>query len=57
MLPGGRRFAEHGAVAEGRELTPLEPVTISARSVIVDEAQPDEAENEVVARRLWAADG
>jgi DNA recombination protein RmuC len=37
VLPGARRFAEHGAVAEGRELPQLEPVTISARTVHVAE--------------------
>ena len=29
VLPGARRFAEHGAVAEGREIPQLEPVTTS----------------------------
>jgi len=33
VLPGARRFAEHGAVATDRELPQLEPVTISARTV------------------------
>jgi DNA recombination protein RmuC len=37
VLPGARRFAEHGAVAEGRELPQLEPVTVSARAVHVAE--------------------
>jgi DNA recombination protein RmuC len=48
VLPGARRFAEHGAVSEGRELPTIEPVTTSARTVHVidgeltdgDEAQP-----------------
>ncbi len=35
VIPGARRFAEHGAVSEGRELPELEQVTISARSVHV----------------------
>ena len=34
VLPAARRFADHGAVAEGREQLPdLEPVTTSARNV------------------------
>jgi DNA recombination protein RmuC len=33
VLPGARRFADHGAAAAGRELPELEPVTLSARSV------------------------
>jgi DNA recombination protein RmuC len=33
VLPGARRFADHGAVAEERELPPVEQVTTSARSV------------------------
>ncbi|MHB8656924.1 MAG: DNA recombination protein RmuC [Solirubrobacteraceae bacterium] len=37
VMPGARRFAEHGAVAEGRELPQLEQVTTSARSVHVAE--------------------
>jgi DNA recombination protein RmuC len=66
VLPGARRFADHGAVAEGRELVPLEHVTISARSVHAAEAEPPggelpgaaapEGEDEVFARRLRAAD-
>ncbi len=41
VLPGARRFAEHGAVAEGTELPELEPVTVSARSVHAAELQLD----------------
>ena len=33
VLPSARRFADHGAVAEGSELPELEPVTVSARPV------------------------
>jgi len=33
VLPGARRFADHGAVSEGRELPAIEQVTVSARSV------------------------
>ncbi len=41
VLPGARRFADHGAVAEGTELPELEPVTVSARSVHAAELQLD----------------
>ncbi len=41
VLPGARRFADHGAVAEGKELPRLEPVTVSARSVHASELQLD----------------
>lgn len=43
VIPGARRFAEHGAVSEGRELPQLEPVTISARSVHVAHDATDPA--------------
>jgi DNA recombination protein RmuC len=56
VLPGARRFAEHGAVAEGRELPMLEHVTVSARSVHAAEAEVVETEEEVNVRRLWAAE-
>jgi DNA recombination protein RmuC len=60
VLPGARRFAEHGAVAEGRELPQLEPVTLSARNVDVIDRLPfedlDAPADEVTARRLRAAD-
>jgi DNA recombination protein RmuC len=35
VLPGARRFAEYGAVGAGSELTDMEQVTVSARSVQV----------------------
>ncbi len=41
VLPGARRFVEHGAVGEGSELPRLEQVTVSARTVRV----PDELED------------
>lgn len=41
VLPGARRFAEHGAVEAGRELPPVEPVTLSARSVHVADVEPE----------------
>jgi DNA recombination protein RmuC len=48
VLPGARRLAEHGAVAEGRDLPPLHQVSLSARSV----APADDE----VSRRRWAAE-
>ena len=55
VLPGARRFAEHGAVPEGSELPALEPVTTSARTLSI--AETDVApEDEFTARRLFAAD-
>ncbi len=61
VLPGARRFADHGAVAEGRELPELEPVTVSARAVHTAELQLDLDGSASVAeprrpRRLRAAD-
>jgi DNA recombination protein RmuC len=40
VLPGARRFAEHGAAASGRELPAIEQVTVAARSV--EEPEPPE---------------
>jgi DNA recombination protein RmuC len=61
VLPGARRFADHGAVAEGRELPQLEPVTLSARSVDAVDRLPfadlESEADEVSARRLRAAEG
>ncbi len=59
VIPGAKRFAEHGAVAEGRELPQLNQVTIAARSVdAADELLLDDipSADEVTARRLRAAD-
>jgi DNA recombination protein RmuC len=69
VLPGARRFAEHGAVAEGRELPQLEQVTVSARTVHAAEIEPLSprtspaaevaqlsVEDEISARRLRAAE-
>src|SRR5436190_23574784 len=39
VMPGARRFAEHGAVSEGREPPALEHVTTSARSVQLSEVR------------------
>jgi DNA recombination protein RmuC len=58
VLPGARRFAEHGAVAEESEIPQLEPVTTNPRSVqarlFADEG--DKADDEITARRLRAAE-
>jgi DNA recombination protein RmuC len=56
VLPGARRFAEHGAVAEGRELPALEHVTINARNVNSAGLEPELSADEVSARRLRAAE-
>ncbi|HEY2438894.1 MAG TPA: DNA recombination protein RmuC [Solirubrobacteraceae bacterium] len=60
VLPSARRFADHGAVAEGTELPELEPVTVSARSVHAAELQldlgPDLVTNRPPRRRLRAAE-
>jgi DNA recombination protein RmuC len=59
VLPGARRFAEHGAVAEDREIPQLEPVTLAARSVHTTEADPDgpdRSAEQLTLRRLRAAD-
>ena len=57
VLPGARRFAEHGAVSEDREMPQIEHVTTSARAVQRAAAAelPTEGD-EITARRLWAAD-
>jgi DNA recombination protein RmuC len=62
VLPAARRFGDHGAVADGRELPELEPVTTSARSVNARELtlelglDPEPSPDEVTARRLRAAE-
>jgi DNA recombination protein RmuC len=43
VLPGARRFAEHGVVPEGRDPERLEPLTLSARTLHV---APLETEDE-----------
>jgi DNA recombination protein RmuC len=60
VLPGARRFADHGAVAEGRELPEIEPVTLAARAVHVapvtdDPDRPEALFDDAPARRLRAA--
>jgi DNA recombination protein RmuC len=54
VLPGARRFADHGAVSEGRDMPELEHVTTSARTVQAAGDPPDH-EDKVLARRLGAA--
>jgi DNA recombination protein RmuC len=64
VLPAARRFADHGAVAEERELPDLEHVTTSARNVNTREltlelgidGEPELAETEPAPRRLRAAE-
>jgi DNA recombination protein RmuC len=61
VLPSARRFADHGAVAEDRELPQLEQVTTNARSVHavagIEEEEADAQYGDVVpAPRLRAAE-
>ncbi len=56
VMPAARRFADHGAVSEGRELPELEHVTVSARTVQLTEVKAIEEQEEALAapRRLFA---
>jgi DNA recombination protein RmuC len=62
VLPAARRFADHGAVAEGRELPQLEHVTTGARNVNATELTLElgiddgESTDRVPPRRLRAAE-
>jgi len=57
VLPGARRFTEHGAASAARELPRLEPVTTSARSVQASGTpDADEEQDEVTIRQLRAAE-
>ncbi len=58
VLPSARRFADHGAVASGRELPEIEQVTVSARTLDSAEVAPDDeaAVEQLTARRLRAAE-
>ena len=60
VLPAARRFADHGAVAEGREFPQLEHVTTAARNVNATELTLDleveEGAPEPQPRRLRAAE-
>jgi DNA recombination protein RmuC len=52
VLPGARRFAEHGVVASGREPERLEPITLSARTLHVAPLETeDEAAEELTLLR------
>jgi len=55
VLPAARRFADHGAVASGRDLPAIEQVTVSARSVAAAEPEEDTVE-QLEFRRLRAAE-
>jgi DNA recombination protein RmuC len=71
VLPGARRFADHGAAAAGREFPELDHVTLNARTVPAADVTPpgltpaeltppeltleSDAEDEITARRLRAA--
>jgi DNA recombination protein RmuC len=57
VLPGARRFAEHGAASPGRELPSIEQVTVAARSVEATETTEDPAgDDEFTVRPLRAAE-
>src|SRR2546421_2226412 len=58
VLPGARRFADHGAASSGRELPSVEQVTIAARSVEAAEAEgdPADADDDLTIRPLRAAE-
>jgi DNA recombination protein RmuC len=62
VLPAARRFADHGAVTDGRELPQLEHVTTSARNVNASELtlelgiEDGESTDHVRPRRLRAAE-
>jgi hypothetical protein len=58
VLPSARRFAEHGAVSEDREIPQLEPVTLAARAVHTTEleAERDPTSEQLTLRRLRAAE-
>ncbi len=58
VLPGARRFAEHGAAGAGRELPEIEQVTVAARSVEAAGAaeEPPDPDPEFTVRQLRAAE-
>jgi DNA recombination protein RmuC len=47
VLPGARRFAEHGAASSGREVPRIEQVTVAARSVEAAEPGPADTAQEL----------
>ncbi len=56
VMPGARRFAEHGAASAGRELGAVEQVTVGARSVEVAETEASELDEQFTVRPLRAAE-
>ncbi len=61
VIPGARRFAEHGAVAEGSEIPQIEQVSLSARTVhVADETPPKDTQQheqgQLAPMRLRAAE-
>jgi DNA recombination protein RmuC len=56
VLPGARRFEEHGAATAARELQRVEQVTVAARSVQAAELEPGEDAEELRVRQLRAAE-
>ena len=59
VLPSARRFADHGASSGGKELQPIDQVTVSARSVPAAQltegtTKPEEAVEQLTLRRLRA---
>ncbi len=56
VLPAARRFGDHGAVTDGRELPALEHVTTGARNVNAAELTLELEEDEIEPRRLRAAE-
>jgi DNA recombination protein RmuC len=57
VLPGARRFAEHGAVSNDTELPGVDQVTVAPRSVqAADVELPGEDGAELTVRQLRAAD-
>lgn len=56
VLPGARRFEEHGAASAGRELQRIEQVTVAARTVQAAELEAADEAEEVRVRQLRAAE-
>jgi DNA recombination protein RmuC len=56
VLPGARRFAEHGAVSADTELPRVDQVTVAPRSVQGGEPEPEDDEPQLTIRQLRAAD-
>jgi DNA recombination protein RmuC len=61
VIPGARRFAEHGAVAADREIPEIDQVSLSARTVHVGDDtppkdRPQHEQGQLTAMRLRAAE-